>query len=236
MMPKDAKNLRAIALDDEPLALTLIQKYATETDGLDLLASFTNAKLAMDFLQNNQIDLLISDISMPDVTGLQVARNLSESGPMIIFVTAHKEYAHEGFELDVVDYLVKPISPERFQTAIQKAQKRLVTEHQLSTQNSSSEEHFYVFSDYKQIKIRIKDILYIEGMGDYVKIHQEGQSKPVITLERMKKLAGQLHNYGFRRIHRSYIINIDKIEERQKTRVCIAGNWLSLGETFEMDF
>ncbi len=228
--------MTTIALDDEPLALTLIQKYAAETEGLDLLATFTNAKLAMEFLQQNQVELLISDINMPDVTGLQVAHSLGKSGPLVIFVTAHKEHAHEGFELDVVDYLVKPISPERFQTAIQKAQKRLAAERPASPPTPATEEHFYVFSDYKQIKIRIKDILYIEGMGDYVKIHQQGQSKPVITLERMKKLAERLREHGFRRIHRSFIINIDKIEERQKTRVCIAGVWLSLGETFEMDF
>lgn len=228
--------MTAIALDDEPLALTLIQKYAAEMEGLDLLATFTNAKLAVEFLQKNQVELLISDINMPDVTGLQVAHNLGKSGPLVIFVTAHKEHAHEGFELDVVDYLVKPISPERFQTAIQKAQKRLAAERPASPPTPAAEEHFYVFSDYKQIKIRIKDILYIEGMGDYVKIHQAGQSKPVITLERMKKLAERLHEHGFRRIHRSFIINIDKIEERQKTKVCIAGVWLSLGETFEMDF
>lgn len=139
------------------------------------------------------------------------------------------------FGWDVVDYLIKPVSPERFEKAIKKATDLLNLQRlaEASTQKPpAQEDHFFVFSNYQQVKINISDILYIEGMGDYVKIHLEKQKRPVLTLERLKNLAVQLETRGFYRIHRSFLINAEKIEAKQKAQVCIAGSWLPVGESF----
>lgn len=220
-----------IALDDEPLALVLIEKLATQIPDLQLLATFTDAAAAADFLQKNTVDLLLSDINMPDVSGLEFVRQLSDERPMVIFLTAYKEHAHEGFELDVVDYLVKPVSSERFQKAMKKAADRLLLQEKIEPL-PVQETSFFVFSEYIRVKITVADILYIESMGDYVKIHLAGQAKPVLTLERLKNLATRLEKQGIRRIHRSFLVNIDKIEARQKSQVRVAGAWLPVGETF----
>ncbi|MCC6280128.1 MAG: response regulator transcription factor [Saprospiraceae bacterium] len=220
-----------IALDDEPLALVLIEKLAAEVPDIHLLATFTDATAAADFLQNNTADLLLTDINMPDVSGLDFVRQLPDERPMVIFLTAHKEHAHEGFDLDVVDYLVKPVSPERFQKAMIKAAARLVLQEKLDPL-PAQETSFFVFSEYIQVKITIADILFIESMGDYVKIHLAGSAKPILTLERLKNLAARLEKHGIRRIHRSYLVNVEKIEARQKSQICVAGVWLPMGETF----
>ncbi len=220
-----------IVLDDEPLALVLIEKLAAQLPDLHLLATFTDAAAAADFLQKNTVDLLLTDIQMPDVSGLEFVRQLPDEHPMVIFLTAHKEHAHEGFDLDVVDYLIKPISPERFQKAMKKAATRLISQKNAEP-TSTQESSFFVFSEYVQVKITIADILYIESMGDYVKIYLAGQAKPVLTLERLKNLAARLEKQGVRRIHRSYLVNWEKIEARQKSQVCVSGIWLPVGETF----
>jgi DNA-binding LytR/AlgR family response regulator len=169
---------------------------------------------------------------MPDVSGLQFVRELHDERPMVIFVTAYKEHAHEGFDLDVVDYLVKPVSPERFKKALQKAAELLDLRRKAEAIPAPTEDFFFVFSEYQQVKITIKDILYVESMGDYVKIFLASQSKPTLTLERMKNLAGRLQGHGFRRIHRSYLVNFEKVEAIQKTRLRVAGKWLPVGETY----
>jgi two-component system, LytTR family, response regulator len=222
--------MTCIALDDEPLALVLLEKYATQIADLELLARFTDAVAAIHFLQKNAVDLLISDINMPDMSGLQLVRDLPEPRPFVIFLTAHKEHAHEGFDLDVLDYLVKPVSPERFERAIRKAADAL--EVRRKAESTPPPDHFFVFSDYQQLRISIRDILYIESMGDYVKIHLSDRKRPVITLERLKNLARQLEPNGFRRIHRSYLINPDQVQARQKSQVQIADTWLPVGETY----
>lgn len=222
-----------IALDDEPLALVLIERLAKMVPDWNLAQTFTNARAASDYLQRNAVDLLLIDINMPDISGLDFVRNLPEEHPMIIFVTAYKEHAHEGFNLDVVDYLVKPVHPDRFKKALDKAAELLDLRRKAAGLVTPQEEdHFFVYSEYQEIKIVVKDILFIESMGDYVKIYLEGMDKPVITLKRLKHLADRLQPAGFRRIHRSYLINPIKIEARQKSQVRIARTWLSVGETY----
>ena len=221
-----------IALDDEPLALVLIEKFTREIPDAQLLATFTDVAAAADFLKKNAVDLLLTDINMPDMSGLQFVRNLPDERPMIIFATAHKEHAHEGFDLDVVDYLVKPIALDRFKKSMQKAIDLLELRQKAENIAPITMPHFFVYSEYQQVKIIIPDILYIESMGDYVKIHLAGMERPVLTLERLKNLTIQLEKHGFRRIHRSFLINLDKLEAKQKTQVRIAGVWLPLGEAF----
>ncbi|HRD82912.1 MAG: response regulator transcription factor [Saprospiraceae bacterium] len=223
-----------IALDDEPIALAIIERYARNVPDLQLVATFTDAAAAAEFLRNNTVDLLLSDINMPDVSGLQFVRDLPDERPMVIFVTAYKEHAHEGFDLNVIDYLVKPVSPERFNTAIQKAAGLLELRRKAEAAEASAlpDEFFFVFSEYQQVKITISDLLYIEAMGDYVKLFLSTQPKPVLTLERMKILADRLQQHGFRRIHRSYLVNMKKVAALQKARLRVADVWLPVGETY----
>lgn len=223
-----------IALDDEPIALAIIERYARNVPDLQLVATFTDAAAAAEFLRNNTVDLLLSDINMPDVSGLQFVRDLPDERPMVIFVTAYKEHAHEGFDLNVIDYLVKPVSPERFNTAIQKAAGLLELRRKAEAAKTSAlpDEFFFVFSEYQQVKITISDLLYVEAMGDYVKLFLSTQPKPVLTLERMKILADRLQQHGFRRIHRSYLVNMKKVAALQKARLRVADVWLPVGETY----
>ncbi len=223
-----------IALDDEPIALAIIERFARDVPGLHLVGTFTDATAAADFLRKNTVDLLLTDINMPDVSGLQFVRELPDEHPMVIFVTAYKEHAHEGFDLNVVDYLVKPVSPERFKKAIEKAAELLYLRRKAEAVEIAppADDHFFVFSEYQQVKIHIHDVLYIEGMGDYVKIFLASQPRPVLTLERMKVLADRLHSLRFRRIHRSYLVNMEKVEAMQKSRLKIGGEWLPVGETY----
>lgn len=223
-----------IALDDEPPALLVIEKLARDLPDWQLAGAFTDAATAVNFLQNNPVDLLLSDINMPDMSGLQLVHLLPENKPMVIFLTAHKEHAHIGFELDVLDYLIKPVSPERFQKALKKAADLIeLRKKTMPVIMSHTEASFFVFSDYLQVKIIINEILYIEGMGDYVKIYLNKQTRPVITLERLKNLAERLTEYGFLRIHRSYLININKVTAKQKARIKIGEKWLPIGDTYQ---
>ncbi|HLF64176.1 MAG TPA: LytTR family DNA-binding domain-containing protein [Saprospiraceae bacterium] len=223
-----------IAIDDEPLALVLIERYVKELPQWHLLGTFTDASAAGEFLLQNTVDLLLTDINMPDITGLQFVRELKDERPMVVFITAYKEFAHEGFDLDVVDYLVKPVSLERFKKALQKAADSLDLHRKAESPQPAflTEESFFVFSEYQQVKIIIKDIQFIESMGDYVKIHIDKQTRPILTLERLKNLADRLYPKGFRRIHRSYVVNLNKVEAVQKSKLRIGGIWLPIGETY----
>jgi len=221
-----------IAVDDEPLALSIIQKYAEPMEDWKLVGVFSSAAKAREFLSENVIDLVITDINMPEENGLELVRNFKEEKPLIILLTAYKEFAHEGFDLDVIDYLVKPVAPDRFMKAMEKAKDWLAFKSQTLPEKLPSIEKMAVFSDYKEVIIPVQEILYIEAMGDYVKIFREGKSKPTITLKRLKDLEIQLQPVGFSRIHRSYLINNNKIESRLKTKVKILDQWLPMGETY----
>ncbi|MGB3800849.1 MAG: LytTR family DNA-binding domain-containing protein [Lewinella sp.] len=220
-----------IALDDEPLALVLVERLAREAPDWTLVKSFTDAAAAAHFVRNNTVDLVISDINMPDVSGLEFVRQLPEERPLVIFLTAYKEHAHEGFDLEVVDYLVKPVRRDRFLRALERAAERI---NQLEPESPvpENEDHFYVFSEYEEIKVVTGDIRYVESMGDYVKIHLTGQDRPVVTLERLKNLSKQLRDRGFQRIHRSYLVNLASIDAKQKSKVRVGEDWLPVGETY----
>jgi DNA-binding LytR/AlgR family response regulator len=224
-----------IAIDDEPLALVVIKKYAETLTDWQLLSSFNDATLAREYIKSNEVDLVISDINMPDINGLQFVKELGEEKPLIIFITAYKEHALEGYDLDVIDYVMKPVSQERFIKAMNKAAEIIKLKSNLNyTQvTSATKDHFYVFSEYEKIKININDILYIEGMGDYIKIYLFSQTKPIITLERMKNIMDNLYSHRFVRIHRSYIINLDRVQSKQKSKIKINDLWLPIGDKYQ---
>lgn len=198
--------LKCIAIDDEPPALEVIKEYVSKFPGLQLMQTFDDAISGREFLRNTSIDILFADINMPDITGLDLVRSLKEK-PMIIFTTAHKKFAHEGFELDAIDYLLKPISFERFSKAVNKAIE--YNQYKKQAKNEMTESLF-VYSEYRMVKISLKQIEYIESLEDYIKIHLIN-AKPVLTLMTLKGVLEKLPADQFKRIHRSYIVAVDKV-------------------------
>lgn len=202
MMP-----IKCIAIDDEPPALLLLKEYIFQLRGLQLLQVFEDAIAGNDFLRNNPVDLLFIDINMPDITGLELVRSL-DSKPMIIFTTAYKNFAIDGFELDAIDYLLKPISFERFTKAVNKAEEYFAYKIKSTT---AEPEALFVYSEYRMVKIALEDIIYIESLEDYIRIHLV-KDKPVMTLMTLKGVLDKLPENKFRRIHRSYIVAVGKVQ------------------------
>ena len=221
--------IRCIAIDDEPLALELIQYYVSLHSDLQLLATFEDALQARQYLQTHEVDLLFADINMPDINGLQLVESLSKS-PMVVFTTAYKKFAYEGFELQAIDYLLKPIGPERFATAIQKVKDAFLLQQQKPTQ--AEKPSIYVRSDYKMLRIVLDHIQYIEGLEDYIRIHVDG-SRPVLTLMSLKAMEETLPADLFIRIHRSYIIPIKRIVTIQAKEIQLPGISLPIGKKYQ---
>jgi two-component system, LytTR family, response regulator len=198
--------LQCVLIDDEPLALEVLKQYISRFPELQLVESFSDVVAGEAFLKANLVDLLFIDINMPDKKGTDLVRSLAES-PMVIFTTAYKSYAAEGFDLDAVDYLVKPISFERFAKAVQKALQLAQLKKTTQPHNGDS---LFVRSEYQLVKIAFSDILYIESMEDYLKIYT-ANSRPLMTLMTMKAVLDKLPPAGFARIHRSYIVSLAKV-------------------------
>tara|TARA_B100000497_G_scaffold119769_1_gene147491 strand:+ start:1098 stop:1811 length:714 start_codon:yes stop_codon:yes gene_type:complete len=210
--------IKAIIVDDEPLALDVLESYIAQLPELELVARCENALEAREVLKEHDVDLMFLDINMPQLTGIDFLKTLSVK-PNFIFTTAHPYYAVEGFELNAIDYLMKPIPLERFMKAVNKVIDMQVGE--TSTPEKKKENFIFVKADKKLIKVNFDDILYIEGLKDYVIIRQkEGR---VITLHTMKSLESKLPDHIFKRIHRSYIVNIGAID-------AIVGNMIELKE------
>ncbi|QCR24991.1 LytTR family DNA-binding domain-containing protein [Pontibacter sp. SGAir0037] len=220
--------LRCIAIDDEPLALTIIKTYAARIPELELVQTFDDAVSAAEFLKSSPVDLLFLDINMPDITGLDLVRAL-EIKPMIIFTTAYKQYAYDGFELEALDYLLKPINMNRFARAVQKALD--YRSYQQQSQESESEALF-VYSEYKLVKVDLREVEYIESLEDYIKIHLKHE-KPILTLMTMKKVLEKLPAGKFRRIHRSYIVPVAKVKAIVNRKVQLSsGKELPVSDTY----
>lgn len=214
--------INTIIVDDEPLALEILEAHIANVPELNLVAKCSNAIEANKALQENDVDLMFSDIQMPQLSGIEFLRSLSNP-PMVIFTTAYPEYAVEGFNLEALDYLLKPISFERFFKAANKAIEKYKAENggDINANSDSSEDYFFVKSDKKLVKTFYRDILYIEGLKDYVIIRTE--TGRVITLQTMKSLEAKLPSDMFQRIHRSYILNLTKIQ-------ALEGNMVELME------
>ncbi|MDB5118906.1 MAG: DNA-binding response regulator [Sphingobacteriales bacterium] len=221
-------SLKCVAIDDEPLALELITKYVALFPELQLIYTFEDAVSGAEFLAKSSVDLLFIDINMPDITGLDLVRSLTKK-PMVIFVTAYKNFAFEGFELQALDYLLKPIDFKRFSAAVTKA---IDYYNYKNSDNSESDESIYVYSEYRMIKIELKDIEYIESMEDYIKIYLTSAPKPVLTLMTLKKMLEKLPNTGFRRIHRSYIVALKKIKVIHNRKVKLANAELTVSDSY----
>ena len=221
--------IRCIAVDDEKLVLDLLVDNINKVPFLQLVGRCRNAMEAADLLHKEKIDLIFLDIQMPGLNGLQFVQSLTRK-PMVIFVTAYKEHALQGFEVDAIDYLLKPVSFERFLKACNKAQE--IFNLQTATPKEDQPGYFFVYVEYNQIRITIADILYIEGMKDYVKIFLKNTPKPVITKMSMKSLEERLSPQRFIRIHKSYIVSADKVTAIKRDLLCIGNVELPLSETY----
>lgn len=202
--------INTIIVDDEPLALDVLETYIEKIPELNLVQKCNNALEANEALKKHDIDLMFLDIQMPQLTGIDFLKTLSNP-PVVVFTTAYPNYAIEGFELDALDYLLKPISLERFMKASNKAIDLINLQNQGPAEISAGEDFIFVKADKKLIKVNYSDILYIEGLKDYV-IIRIAEGKRVITLQTMKSLESKLPQNLFKRIHRSYIVGLTKIE------------------------
>lgn len=207
--------MKVIIVDDEPLALDVIETYVSRMPNLELVARCNNAFEANEALKNNDIDLMFLDIQMPQLTGIDFLKTL-KTPPMVIFTTAYQQYAVEGFELNAIDYLLKPISMDRFMKAVNKASEQYDLHHQeakngLNTEGGTEPKPDYIFvkADKKLQRVKFSEILYIEGLKDYVIIRTE--TGRIISLQTMKSLEDKLPVAQFVRVHRSFIVGIDKI-------------------------
>ena len=218
--------MKCIAIDDEPLALKQLTDYISRVPFLSLVKSCQDAFEAMKVLADEDIDLIFVDINMPDLNGLDFIRSLI-SRPMVIFTTAYSEYAVDGFKLDAVDYLLKPFEFQDLLKAADKARKQyeyrmLEQQGELGNSSQIKGDSLFVKSDYKVVRIDVKNIRYIEGMSEYVRIFIEGEDKPVITLASLQKMEERLPTY-FMRVHRSYIVALDKIRSVDRNNCVYIG-------------
>ncbi len=227
--------IRCIAVDDEPLALDIIESYISKLPFLELVQTCASATEAMQVLQEEQIDLMFLDIEMPELTGIQFL-NILKKQPLIIFTTAYPDYALEGFNQDAVDYLLKPIPFDRFLKAVTKAQERLQRHEKTPEPQTSAPEQDFMFvkADYKSIRVDFKDILWIEGLKDYIIIQTKDQK--IITLLSMNKMMEKLPDSKFLRVHRSYIVSLQKIDSIEKSRIRIGSKEIPIGEVYREQF
>ncbi len=217
--------IHCIAIDDEPLALQLIHEYCSKISFLKLEKTFTNTDEAKAYLQQQKVDLLFLDIQMPDINGMQFYKSLAEKPP-VIFTTAYKDFAAEGFNVDAVDYLLKPFEYDRFLKACYKAKEYLEF---LSTQEMQLNSIF-VKVNYEIMKINLKDIELIEALDDYIKIYIK--PNPVLTLMTLKSIQEKLPPRDFVRVHRSFIVPLARIEKFSKTKLWTAGKEIPIGSSY----
>lgn len=220
--------LRCLAVDDEPLALDLLEDNIRQVSFLTLVGRCKNAIEAIEVLQKEQVDLLFLDVQMPGLTGIQLLKNL-KTKPMVIFITAYKNYAVESFELDVLDYLVKPVPFERFLKSVTKA----LEFHNLNQKGQKSKEYLFVNADYTLLKVTIKNIVYIEGLKDYIKIFLTTSTKPVITRLSMKAMEESLPSDQFIRTHKSFIIAVEHIISIRKNRIKLKDKDIPLSDHYK---
>lgn len=228
--------MKCIVIDDEPLARQGMQMLVDEMPNLEFAKDFANPVEAGDFLQKNAIDLVFLDIEMPRINGIDFLKNL-HNPPMVIFTTAYPQYAIEGFELDVIDYLVKPIRFERFFKAVTKAQAIKSAMNGVEAVNDftmTDEDHVFVRADRKYVKLYLKDIDTIEGLKDYSIIHTNGEK--TITAMNLKTIEGQLPAEVFIRVNKSYIINKNHISEVESDNIHIGTKQVPIGERYRQDF
>lgn len=218
--------IKCIIVDDEPTAREVLSFHIKHIDWLIVVASCSNAQEALSVLEANKIDLIFLDINMPGVSGIALAKSLQNRTP-IILTTAYREYAIDGFDLQVIDYLLKPISFERFYQAVEKFRSGFLQ----SSKKPESKDFFFVMSDRKMTRVNMNEILYIESLNNYVKIHRVGDA--LITRESASSIEAKLDLSNFLRIHRSYIVNTDHVTSYSKENVEVASEFLPVSRSYK---
>lgn len=223
--------ISCIALDDEPLALEVIDSFCGRIEGIQLSKTFTSAAEAAAYLRKHPVDLIFLDIQMPDINGIDFYKGL-ESAPLLILTTAYPEFAVEGFNINAVDFLLKPISFARFEQAVKKAKDTFSV-----SQNSPQSENRYLMvrSEYSLVKIPYAEILYIETLDDYIKIHQEGR-KMVLTIMSLRKAMEKLPAGEFVRVHRSFVVPMKRITGVRGKIIFLGETEIPIGKNYEKDF
>ncbi len=223
--------IRAIAIDDEPLALELISRFCSQISTIQLEKTFTKPSAAISYLQKFPVELVFLDIQMPSITGLELVKQLPEN-VMVIFTTAFSEFALDAYNLNAIDYLLKPFEENRFAKAVNKA----VEYYQLKSQNENPADKFLLIrADYKLTKIALSEIHYIEGLGDYLKVFY-GDNKLIVARMTMKNILAKLPAKEFLRVHRSFIVPYSKIENVRNKTILIQGQEIPIGTSYEAEF
>lgn len=230
--------LRCIAVDDEPFALDILADDMAKVPFLELIGRFSNPLDASVMLQREPVDLLFLDIQMPVLTGIQFLRTMAKP-PMVILTTAYEQYALEGYELAVVDYLLKPIPFERLLKAANKAydlyqlRQGVVSEPTVTaTAEPEPADFFFIFSEYREIKVFYSEVLYVEGLKDYVKIYTTGQTRPLLSRLTLKAIEAKLPVSRFCRVHKSFIVALDKISSFQRSRLYVGQREIPVGSSY----
>ena len=231
--------IKCIAIDDEPLALDIIKDYCARIPYIELVKTFDNAVNSIDYIRENKFELMFLDIQMDELTGIQLVKILKQK-PFVIFTTAYDKYALQGYELDAVDYLLKPVSFERFVKAVEKVYEKLQLNYLHETKSlpeesaGTKDDYFFVKTEFHYEKVLLNDILYIEGMGDYLRIVTK--DKRIMSLLNFKKVEEMLPVNNFYRVHKSYIVAMDKIESIERNRIKILDKIIPISETYKKVF
>ena len=233
--------VRCIAIDDEPLALAQIATYIGRVPYLELVGRCRDAAEARTVLEQTQVDLMFVDINMPDLNGLDFVRSLTNP-PLVVFTTAYSEYAVEGYKVDAIDYLLKPFTQKDLEAAADKARRRLGLDQEaqgfVAQPGNAIQQDGVIFvkNDYRISRINIADIKYVESMGEYVRIFIDGQDKAIMPLLSMKRIEEILPADRFMRVHRSFIVNLTKIEEISRLRIIFGDVYIPIGDSYKQRF
>ena len=225
--------LSCILIDDEPLALNLMESYVKSTPFLNLIAKCGSAIEAIELLEKETVDLIFTDIQMPNLSGMEFSKIILSKNIKIIFTTAFEEFALESYKVNAIDYLVKPISYSEFFSAANKAKQQILN---VSAKTTPVDDYIFIKSDYKLIKIDLKDLIYVEGLKDYLKFYTVNSEKPILTLKSMKSLEEELSKKHFMRVHRSYIVNLKKITTIERNRIVFGNKYIPVSEKYKADF
>jgi two-component system, LytTR family, response regulator LytT len=234
--------LNCIAVDDEPLALSLVSFFVEKTPFLNLVGKYSSGVDALQVLHQQPIDLIFLDIQMPDLTGIELARVLSQTSkdshsPRIIFTTAFNSFALEGYKVDALDYLLKPFNYEEFLRAATKAKNYFELIHRPApVATEQDDEYLFLKVEYQLVRVAYRDILYIEGLKDYVKVHLQDTPKPILSLTSLKALEEKLPAKRFMRVHRSYIVALEKINAVTKNSIQIGKETIPVSEQYKDEF
>lgn len=229
--------IKCVIVDDEPLALQLMENYASKVPFIELLSTFTNSKEALKFIENEPVDLLFLDIHMPDVNGIDLLKGIDKN-TMAVFCTAYPDFALQGYELRVIDYLLKPFSFERFMKAAFMAHEQFALKKASAKKQTHELESEFIFvkSEYSLVKINVADIILMEGLKDYIKIFMVNNPKAILTLQSLRALEEKLPSNSFCRIHKSFIINLKYLQSVQKNSVNINNREIPIGNQFKDAF